>query len=282
MRTWRTSRQNRYHESAEMTYETLLVDVSDRIATITLNRPDAMNATTDELYRELQEVIANVSADPGIACVILTGAGRGFCAGADLRARKDDMTPLQRRARHRWILKDILWPLYNLEKPVIAAVNGAAAGAGFNIALACDFIVASESASFVQAFARVGLVPDLGGLYLLGRVIGINKAKELCFTARKVSAAEAKELGIVNYITPPEELLSKTRELASTIAKGSPTAIAMTKTLLNKSSNATIDQMLEFESYAQTVAYLTPEYEEGVRAFREKRPPDFASVAAKS
>lgn len=265
-----------------MTYETLLVDVSDRIATITLNRPDAMNATTDELYRELQEVIANVSADPGIACVILTGAGRGFCAGADLRARKDDMTPLQRRARHRWILKDILWPLYNLEKPVIAAVNGAAAGAGFNIALACDFIVASESASFVQAFARVGLVPDLGGLYLLGRVIGINKAKELCFTARKVSAAEAKELGIVNYITPPEELLSKTRELASTIAKGSPTAIAMTKTLLNKSSNATIDQMLEFESYAQTVAYLTPEYEEGVRAFREKRPPDFASVAAKS
>ena len=263
-----------------MTYQTLIYDVTDRIATITLNRPDAMNATTDEMYHELQALLGIVGDDANVACVILTGAGRGFCAGADLKTRKDDATPLERRARHRWILKDILEPLYRLEKPVIAAVNGAAAGAGFNIALACDFIIASDQASFMQAFARVGLVPDLGGLYLLGRVIGINKAKELCFTARKVSAEEAKALGIVNHLVPHDQLLTEARAIAARIAAASPTAIAMTKTLLNKASNSTLDQMLEYESYAQTVAYLTPEYEEGVRAFREKRAPDFAAALA--
>lgn len=262
-----------------MAYETITYAVSDRIATVTLNRPDAYNATTDEMYQELKDVLHRIAADQDVGCVILTGAGKGFCAGADLKARKDDMTPLQRRSRHRWILRDILEPLFRLEKPVIAAVNGAAAGAGFNIALACDFIVASEKASFMQAFARVGLVPDLGGLYLLGRVIGINKAKELCFTARKVAADEAKDLGIVNHVVPHDDLLAKARELAATIAAGSPTAMAMTKTLLDKSTNSTLDQMLEYEGYAQTVAYLTPEYEEGVQAFREKRAPDFAAAA---
>jgi 2-(1,2-epoxy-1,2-dihydrophenyl)acetyl-CoA isomerase len=264
-----------------MTYENILFEVSDRIATVTLNRPDAMNATTDEMYRELSEVLPRIAVDKDIACVILTGAGRGFCAGADLKARKDDMTPLQRRARHRWILQDVLTPLFHLEKPVIAAVNGAAAGAGFNIALACDFIVASENASFIQAFARVGLVPDLGGLYLLGRVIGINKAKELCYTARRLSAQDALAMGIVNHVVPHDQLLEQARVIAGKITAGSPTAHAMTKTLLNKASNSTLDQMIEYESYAQTVAYLTPEYEEGVQAFREKRAPDFAAAAAR-
>lgn len=262
-----------------MDYENIIYEVSERIATITLNRPDAYNATTDELYQELQHALGVIAADQDVGCVIITGAGKGFCAGADLKARKDDMTPLQRRARHRWILRDILEPLFRLEKPVIAAVNGAAAGAGFNIALACDFVVASDKASFMQAFAKVGLVPDLGGLYLLGRVIGINKAKELCFTARKVPAEEAKALGIVNHVVPHDDLMRTAREIAATIAAGSPTAMAMTKTLLDKSTNATLDQMLEFESYAQTIAYLTPEYEEGVQAFREKRAPDFAAAA---
>ncbi len=262
-----------------MAYENILFDVSERIATVTLNRPDAMNATTDGLYTDLQDCIGRIAGDSAISCVILTGAGRGFCAGADLKARRDDMTPLQLRARHRWILKDVLQPLYNLEKPVIAAVNGAAAGAGFNIALACDFIVASENASFIQVFAKVGLVPDLGGLYLLSRVVGLNVAKELCFTARKVLPDEAKALGIVNHVVPHDELMTKAREIAEQIVKTSPTATAMTKSLLNKSSNATMDEMLEFESFAQTVAYLTPEYKEGVAAFREKRAPDFAAAA---
>ena len=151
-----------------MAYENILFDVSERVATITLNRPDAMNSTTDELYTEFADAIGRIAADPKVSCVILTGAGKGFCAGADLKVKRDHMTTIQLRARHRWILKDILEPLYRLEKPVIAAVNGAAAGAGCNIALACDFIVASENASFIQAFAKVGLVPDLGGLLLPG------------------------------------------------------------------------------------------------------------------
>lgn len=264
-----------------MTYENILYEVSDRIATITLNRPDAMNSTTDELYREFRDALDRVAADKNVSCAILTGAGRAFCAGADLKVKRDHMTPIQLRARHRWILKDVLEPLYRLEKPIIAAVNGAAAGAGCNIALACDFIVASENATFIQAFAKVGLVPDLGGFYFLVRAVGVNMAKELCFTARKVLAAEAREIGLANRVVPHDQLLAVARELAGQIAAASPTANAMTKSLLNKSSNSTLDQMLEFESYAQTVAYLTPEYQEGVQAFREKRAPDFAAAAAR-
>lgn len=264
-----------------MNFDNLLFDVTDRIATITLNRPDALNATTDGLYQELSGLLKSIAQDRDIGCVILTGAGRGFCAGADLKARKDDATPLERRDRHRWILKDVLEPLFRLEKPVIAAVNGPAAGAGFNIALACDFIIASEAATFIQAFARVALVPDLGGLWLLARVVGIARAKELCFTARKVGAAEALQLGIANQVVPHDQLLAEARRVASTIAAGSPTAMTMTKNLLNKAGDVTLEQMLEYESYAQTIAYLTPEYEEGVRAFREKRSPDFAGAGGR-
>ncbi len=265
-----------------MSYEDIIYEVSERIATVTLNRPDAMNATTDNLYSELQDLIPKIAADTGVSCVILTGAGRGFCAGADLKAAKPGLTPLQRRARHRWILRDVLEPLYKLEKPVIAAVNGAAAGAGANIALSCDFIIASEKATFLQAFAKVGLVPDLGGLFFLARAVGINKAKELCFTARKVDAAEALAIGIANKVVPHDDLMAEARIIAKQIVAGSPTAMAMTKRLLNMSQSASIEQMLEFEGYAQTLAYLTPEYHEGIAAFREKRAPDFAGAAERA
>ncbi|MEO0033150.1 MAG: hypothetical protein RIS94_2908 [Pseudomonadota bacterium] len=265
-----------------MSYEDIIYEVSDRIATVTLNRPDAMNATTDRLYSELQDLIPRIAADTNVSVVILTGAGRGFCAGADLKASKDSLTPLQRRARHRWILKDVLEPLYKLEKPVIAAVNGPAAGAGANIALSCDIIIASEKASFIQAFAKVGLMPDLGGMFFLSRAVGINKAKELCFTARKVLADEALVLGIANKVVPHDDLMDEARAMAKQIAAGSPTAMAMSKRLLNMSQTASFEQMLEFEAYSQTIAYLTPEYLEGVAAFREKRTPDFAGAAQRA
>lgn len=265
-----------------MSGDNILLDIDERIATITLNRPDALNATTDELYSELSAVIRSIASNRDVGCVILTGAGRGFCAGADLKARKDDMTPLARRDRHRWILRDVLLPLFQLEKPVIAAINGPAAGAGFNLALACDFIIASEQASFIQAFAKVALVPDLGGLWLLARVVGIARAKELCLTARKVSAAEALQLGIALKVVAHDRLIEEARAMARTIAAGSPTAQAMTKTLLDRAGSVTLDQMLDYESYAQTIAYLTPEYEEGVQAFREKRAPDFAKAAGQN
>ncbi|SEF08007.1 2-(1,2-epoxy-1,2-dihydrophenyl)acetyl-CoA isomerase [Rhizobiales bacterium GAS188] len=258
-----------------MTLETLLYNVTDGVATVTFNRPHAMNATTDQFYRELAALIRQIGDDEMIGCVVLTGAGRGFCAGADVKAMNPDMKLLARRKRHRWILADVLRPLVMLEKPVIAAVNGAAVGAGFNIALAADIIIASEAAVFSQIFIRLGLVPDLGGLHLLTRVVGLNKAKELCFTARKVSAAEALTLGFVNRVVPADRLLDESHALAAEIAAGPPTALAMIKTLLNKSSNTTLDQMLEYESYAQTLAYTTPEHKEGVAAFREKRAPKF-------
>ena len=262
-----------------MTLETVLYEVSDGVATITLNRPDALNSTNDQLYRELTGLIKTVAEDANIGCVILTGAGRGFCAGADVKSMNPDMKPLARRKRHRGILRDVLYPLTNLEKPVIAAVNGPAVGAGFNIALAADILIASEVAVFSQIFTRLALVPDLGGLYFLTRVVGLNKAKELCFTARKISATEAFDLGIVNRVVAAADLMPEARKLAIEIAAGPATALAMIKNLLNKSSTSTIEQMLEFESYAQTIAYMTPEHGEGVLAFREKRAPNFRNKA---
>lgn len=258
-----------------MAYETLLFEVSEAVATITFNRPDVLNATNDQFYRELSSLIRAISQDPDIGAVVITGAGRGFCAGADVKAMNPDMNLLDRRKRHRWILDDVLRPLIALEKPVIAAVNGPAVGAGFNIALAADILIASEKAVFSQIFTRLALVPDLGGLYLLTRVVGLNKAKELCFTARKIDADEAHALGIANHVVPAEELMAKAFKLAREIAAGPPTALSMIKTLLNKSSTSTLDQMLEYESYAQTLAYTTAEHREGVAAFREKRNPEF-------
>ncbi len=261
-----------------MTFETILYDVSDGVATVTFNRPEALNATNDQFYREMQGLIREIAADDAVGAVIITGAGRGFCAGADVKSMDPDMPLLARRARHRWILADILQPLIHLEKPVIAAVNGAAVGAGFNIALAADIIIASETAVFSQIFTRLGLVPDLGGLHLLTRVVGLNKAKELCFTARKISAQDAFSLGIANHVVPADRLMDEARKLASEIAAGPPTALGMIKTLLNKSSTSTLEQMIEYESYAQTLAYTTPEHKEGVAAFREKRAPNFRKV----
>ena len=258
-----------------MSFETLLYEIADGVGTITFNRPDALNATNDTLYRELSGLIGDIANDRSVGAVVLTGAGRGFCAGADVKSMNPDAKLLDRRARHRWILRDILQPLIALEKPVIAAVNGPAVGAGFNIALACDIVIASENAIFSQIFTRLALVPDLGGLYLLTRVVGLNKAKELCFTAKKVTAEEGRALGFVNHVVPHEDLMPRAQKLAAEIAAGPPTSLAMIKTLLNKSSTSSLDQMLEYESFAQTIAYTTPEHREGVAAFREKRQPNF-------
>nr|WP_087573624.1 enoyl-CoA hydratase/isomerase family protein [Sphingomonas sp. CDS-1] len=258
-----------------MDYHFISYDVEDRIVTVTLNRPEAMNALTDELYRELRDALERIRSDKDIACVILSGAGRAFCAGADLKVPRDHMTAIDRRTRHRWILKEVLEPLHRLEKPVIAAVNGAAVGAGCNLALACDFIVASKKASFHQSFTKLGLVPDLGGLYFLVRAVGPNMAKELCLTGRKVDAEEAGRIGLANRVVPHEGVLPVARQIALEIANASPTANAMAKTLLNMSSSSSLEQMLEYEGYAQTMAFMSPDYKEGVEAFRERRAPNF-------
>ncbi|MDB5510915.1 MAG: 2-(1,2-epoxy,2-dihydrophenyl)acetyl-CoA isomerase [Enterovirga sp.] len=261
-----------------MTFETLIYDRSEGVGTVTFNRPDVLNATNDAFYRELSGLIGDIADDPEVRCVVITGAGRGFCAGADVRGMDPNRPPLSKRKRHRWILSTVLRPLVRLEKPVIAAVNGVAVGAGMNIALACDILIASEAAVFSQIFARMGLVPDLGGLHLLTRVVGLNKAKELCFTARKIAAAEALSLGIANEVVPAAELMTRARALALEIAGGPPFALSMMKTLLNMSSTATLEEMLEYEGYAQSLAYISGENAEGALAFKEKRPPRFPAA----
>ena len=258
-----------------MTFETLLYQLADGVATITFNRPDVLNATNDQFYKELSGLLQTIADDPDVRCVVLTGAGRGFCSGADVRGMDPNRPPLSKRKRHRWILSAVLRPLVRLEKPVIAAVNGVAVGAGMNIALAADILIASEAATFSQIFARMGLVPDLGGLHLLTRVVGLNKAKELCFTARKIQAAEALALGIANEVVPADALMGRAMALAREIASGPPFALSMVKTLLNMSSTASLEEMLEYEGYAQSLAYISGENAEGALAFKEKRAPKF-------
>jgi 2-(1,2-epoxy-1,2-dihydrophenyl)acetyl-CoA isomerase len=258
-------------------YDTLLCEVAERVATVTLNRPAALNAFSGTMQRELAALIPQLAADDAVRSVILTGAGRAFCAGGDIKEMEGpaDARPLAGRNKLHRMLTTVLMPLVRLEKPVIAAVNGAAVGAGMNLALAADIVLVAEPAVLSQAFVKVGLVPDTGGLYLLTRQVGLNRAKELCFTGRMLSAREALELGLVNRVLPANELMPAAIALARDLARGATAAIGLTKSLLNLAGTATLEEMAEFESYALAVALSTEDHREGVRAFREKRPPVF-------
>lgn len=260
-----------------MQFETLLFDVQDGVATLTLNRPQALNAFSVPMQRELAGLIPQLAADDAVRAVVLTGAGRAFCAGGDVGEMEaaSEPVPLAGRNKLHRMLTTVLMPLVRLEKPVIAAVNGAAVGAGMNLALAADMVLASETATFGQVFVKVGLVPDTGGLYLLTRLIGLNRAKELCFTGRMFPAREALELGLVNRVLPPAELLAAAQELARELARGPTAAIGLTKSLLNLAPTASLEEMAEYEAYALAVVLSTEDHREGLRAFREKRPPRF-------
>ncbi len=258
-------------------FETLLYAVDDGIATVTLNRPHALNAFDTVMKRELATLIPEIAADAAVRCVILTGAGRAFCAGGDVKNMAEaDNSPLAGRNRLRGMLASVYMPLVRLEKPVIAAVNGVAVGAGFNLALCADIVIADEAAMLSQIFVQIGLVPDTGGLHLLTRLVGLNRAKELCFTGRRLTGRQAAEYGLVNRAVPAGELMPAIRDLAREIADGPLAAIGMMKTLLNLSATATLEEMVEFEAYAQAVALSTADHHEGVQAFREKRRPRFS------
>ena len=260
-----------------MQYETLLYEVSDGVATVTLNRPEVLNAFSTPMQRELAAVILRLADDDAVRAVVLTGAGRAFCAGGDIGEMEGaaDPTPLASRNKLQRMLTSVLMPLVRLEKPVIAAVNGVAVGAGMNLALAADITVVAEHARFSQAFVKVGLVPDTGGLYLLTRLIGLNRAKELCFTGRMLDAREALHMGLVNQVAPAAELMPRALALARELASGATAAIGLTKSLLNIAPTATLEEMAEFESYALAVVLATDDHREGIRAFREKRAPVF-------
>ncbi len=261
-----------------MTYKCLLYDVEGGIATLTLNRPERLNALGDTLRDDLHDAVTRAAEDSDVRVMILTGAGKGFCAGGDVKAMNEN----KERGASRPLLEKVapgrdrtVLALRDAPKPVIAAVNGAAAGAGMNLALACDIRLASAAAKFAQAFVKRGLHPDWGGTYFLPRVVGAAKACELIFTGEIIDAQEALRLGIVSAVHAPEALMPAARALARKIADGPPVAIRLAKRAIYHSLECDLRQALEFETYAQNICFETQDAREGISAFVEKRPPAF-------
>jgi enoyl-CoA hydratase/carnithine racemase len=253
--------------------ETLIVDrAGNGVVTLTLNRPAKKNAMNVAMFNELLAVFREVSDSASDRVLVITGAGDAFCSGADLGERGQDTRPAL--ARLRWVA-DIALALHRISKPVIAKVNGVAVGAGMNLALGCDLIVASENARFSEIFARRGLTVDFGGSWLLPRLIGMHRAKELALLADIISAKEAAELGLVNRVLPPDQLDAFVAEWADRLAAGPPLALSMTKRLLGNSFAVSMDEALEAEGMAQSVNSGTEDTAEAIRAFLEKREPKF-------
>lgn len=264
-----------------MAYKCLLYEVQDRIATLTLNRPERLNALGDTLREDLHDAVVKSTDDPDVRVLVITGAGRGFCSGGDVKS----MNERDREGRGSSLMEKVapsrdqtILAMRDCPKPVIAAVNGAAAGAGFNLALACDLRIASSAARFTQAFVRRGLHPDWGGTYFLPRIVGTAKACELIFTGDSIDAAEALRLGIVNAVVEPEALMAKTYELARKLADGPPIAIRLAKRAIYHNQDVDLRAGLEYETYAQNVCRETEDSKEGVKAFVEKRAPKFRGL----
>ncbi|MFC9298335.1 enoyl-CoA hydratase/isomerase family protein [Streptomyces sp. NPDC057011] len=249
----------------------------NNVSWITLNRPAAMNALTWDQRDRIITLLADASADPAIRAVVVTATGKGFCAGADLRGGAaggervaGDVARMIRLGAQR-----LITAVLDCEKPVLAAVNGTAAGIGAHLALACDLVIAAEPARFIEVFVRRGLVPDGGGAYLLPRLIGPQKAKELMFFGDAVPAAEAERLGLVNKVVPAEELEDTARQWAERLAQGPTRAIAMTKQLVNASLDGDRAAALAAEATAQEINMTTADANEGVASFVERRTPKY-------
>jgi 2-(1,2-epoxy-1,2-dihydrophenyl)acetyl-CoA isomerase len=254
-------------------YETLLFAVDGSVATITLNRPDALNALNATMRRELLAAVKDAGRDGEVRALVITGAGRGFCAGADLRGGSGER-------EFRRVLTDEYNPLIEalrgLPKPVIASVNGVAAGAGVSLALAADLVIASADARFVPAFNRIALVPDSGLTRTLVRALGRHRAIEILLGERQLSADDAHAAGLVAAVVPAEELHAVTREVARRLGQGPTGAIGLTKRLVNAAEDATLVDSLAAEAALQELAGRSADHAEGVAAFGEKRDPEFS------
>nr|ART39263.1 H71 [uncultured bacterium] len=254
-------------------FETLNFSVDDGVATITLSRPESRNAINSTMREELGALVRQIQLDQSIRALVLTGAGETFCAGGDLLGMEGVDSRLMRQrlmAAHTYLTE-----LMNLDRPVIAAVDGTAYGAGFSLALAADIVVASNRARFCMAFMRVGLLPDYGAMYTLPRVVGLQRAKELIYSAREISAEEALRLGIALEIHAPDDVLQRATTLAHAMKHMSPTAFGFTKHTLNQSYESSLATMLGLEAAAQSMAIATPECTEAIARFAAKQAPAY-------
>jgi 2-(1,2-epoxy-1,2-dihydrophenyl)acetyl-CoA isomerase len=257
-----------------MNYEHIILEKKEGVATLTLNRPEKLNALNRKMTEELENAMAEISKDKDMRVLVITGAGRAFCSGADV----SDMSPEASTAEARhWVhmANKIILALTDLEKPVIAKVNGYAVGIGCSLALSADIIIAAENAQLGVIFSRIGLIPDGGSLFHLPRLVGPAKAKELIFTAKMVDAKEAERIGLINKAVPADELDNEVNTLAKQLAEGPTLAYGMAKKIINKGLNMDLSSVLEFEAFGQTLAGTTEDAREGVTAFLEKRKPEF-------
>ena len=252
----------------------LRVEIADRVATVTLDRPEALNALTVSLKVELLRTCVDLAGDPTVRAIVLTGAGRAFCAGQDLRERlQPDAAPLDVELRERY--NPLILAMRRLEKPIVGAMNGIAAGAGASLAFACDVRVAAEGASFLLAFGRLGLVPDSGATWLLPRLVGAAKAAELILAGTALSAGDAERLGLVAKVVPAESVVEEAQGVARRLADLAPQALALTKRALEAAWTSSLEEQLELEAELQGIAGATGDHAEGLAAFLEKRPPRF-------
>lgn len=253
--------------------ETIIYQNDGGRATITLNRPESLNSVNGKLAYELKEALLRTSDDKDVRCLVITGGGRGFCAGADLGAG-DINTPGDMRDVLQDRYNPIIKLIRDIEKPVISAVNGVAAGAGVSLALAADICIAAESASFVLAFVKIGLCPDAGISYFLPRLVGLKKAMEMALLGERFDAKTAERLGIINRSVPDDKLMQEVYALADRLAAG-PYSQGLIKKLINSSADAQLGTALELETQAQVNAAGSLDFKEGVSAFMEKRKPNF-------
>jgi 2-(1,2-epoxy-1,2-dihydrophenyl)acetyl-CoA isomerase len=252
----------------DLAQETIRVEHADGVATITLNRPDSLNALNATMRRELLAAFKSLGRDDAVRAIVLTGEGRGFCSGADLRGGAEE------RDFRRVVTREynpLVRAIRDTPKPVVAAVNGVAAGAGVSLALACDLVYAAEEARFIQAFVRIGLVPDTGSTRTLVRALGRHRAAQLIFTGEPLPAAEARAAGLVAAVVPGDQLAATVQEVAAGLAAAPTRALALSKRLINGAEDATLDESLATEAALQELAGRTEDHAEGVAAFGEKR-----------
>ena len=260
------------------TFETIRVTLADGICTITLERSDVLNAFNNALTDELGKAVKDAAKNNDVRVVVITGSGRAFSSGQDLGDLKEKYVPGHEPHLGEDLMKrydPIVKTIHTMEKPVVAAVNGVAAGAGCSLALACDMRIASDKASFIEVFVNVGLIPDSGSTWTLPRLVGFGRAMELCCTGRPVKADEALSIGLVNQVVPHEKLEETTLKLATRLASLPAKAISLTKRLLNQSFENDFNEQLTQEAFAQETAGRTRDHFEGVVAFIEKRKPNF-------